>query len=104
MSQRILVLFNLKDGVSRDDYENWAKTKDIPGVNGLGSVDVFEVFRTEGMRFSDDAAPYEYFEILDINDMEKFGAEVSSEAMTAHATEFQTEFAKDIAFIQTSKL
>jgi len=102
MSQRILVLFNLKDGVSREDYEAWATSTDIPGVNGLGSVDRFEVFRSEGLLFSDDPAPYEYFEVLDINDMDRFGEEAGTEAMTAIANTFQTEMAKDIAFINTS--
>ena len=73
MSQRIIVLFNLQEGKSKADYEDWARTKDIPGVNGLGSVDGFEVFRAEGLLFSEDASPYEYIEVLDVNDMDKFG-------------------------------
>jgi hypothetical protein len=104
MAQRILVLFNLKDGVTRERYEDWAKTKDIPGVNGLKSVDGFTVHRNTGLLFGDGEPPYQYFEILDINDMEKFGEEASSEAMQAVAAEFQNELTKDLVFLTTEQL
>lgn len=104
MSQRIIVLFNLQEGKSKADYEAWARTKDIPGVNGLGSVDGFEVFRSEGLLFTDDASPYEYIEILDVNDMEKFGEDASQPHMQEIAAEFQSEIAKDLVFINVSKL
>jgi len=35
MAAKILVLFNLNEGTSVADYEAWAKTVDIPTVNGL---------------------------------------------------------------------
>ena len=37
----IVVLFNLKDGVDQDEYEQWARTVDIPSVrrlNGCGGL------------------------------------------------------------------
>ncbi|GLQ20015.1 REDY-like protein HapK [Algimonas porphyrae] len=104
MSQRIIVLFNLQAGKSKADYENWARTKDIPGVNGLGSVDNFEVFRADSLLFSDDSSPYDYIEILDINDMDAFGQDASQAHMQAIAAEFQGEIAKDLVFINVSKL
>ena len=57
MVAKILVLFNLKPGTSVDDYENWAKTVDIPTVNGLGSIEKFEVFKTTGLLFSGTIHP-----------------------------------------------
>ena len=104
MSTRILVLFNLKEGVTRERYEDWAKTKDIPGVNGLQSVDDFSVFRNTGLLFGEGEPPYQYFEILDVNDMERFGEEASTEAMQAVAAEFQNELTKDLVFLTTEKL
>ncbi|MGB3455231.1 MAG: hypothetical protein WBA35_02635 [Litorimonas sp.] len=104
MAQRILVLFNLKDGVTRERYEDWAKTKDIPGVNALRSVDTFDVYRNTGLLFGDGEPPYQYFEILDINDMDAFGADASTEAMQAVAAEFQNELTKDLVFLTTEKL
>lgn len=103
MSIKIVALFNLKPGISAADYENWAKTKDIPTVNGLKSVDSFAVFKSAGLLGSDAAPPYQYIEIIDVNDMSAFGGEVSTAAMQAIAGEFQA-MAADLSFILTDKL
>ena len=104
MSQRILVLFNLKPGKSVGDYEEWARTVDIPGVNGLSSVDEFSVFRCGKTLFTEQDPPYQYVEVLDVADMERFGEEAASERMQAIAAEFQTEIAADLSFIPLDKL
>ncbi len=103
MSTRIVALFNLKPGISASDYENWAKTKDIPAVNGLKSVDSFEVFRSAGLLGSQAKPPYAYVEIIDVNNMEVFGGEVSTATMQKIAGEFQA-MTDDLSFILTDKL
>jgi hypothetical protein len=103
MSTRIIVLFNLKPGISVADYEDWARSRDIPNVNGLTSVDEFAVFKATGLFGSDEASPFAYIEILDINDMDRFGTDVGSETMQTIAGEFQA-MAEDLSFIVTEKL
>ena len=103
MAAKILALFNLKPDVSVADYEAWAKSVDIPTVNGLGSIEKFEVFKTTGLLFSEDTPPYQYFETLDILDMDKFGEEAGSETMQKIAAKFQA-MAADLVFITTEQL
>lgn len=103
MAAKILALFNLKPDVSVSDYEAWAKSVDIPTVNGLGSIEKFEVFKTTGLLFSEDKPPYQYFETIDILDMDKFGEEAGSETMQKIAAEFQA-MADDLVFITTEQL
>ncbi len=103
MASKILALFNLKPGVSAQDYEKWAKTVDIPTVNGLGSIEKFEVFKTTGLLFSDDTPPYQYFETIDILDMEQFGEDAGTETMQKVAAAFQ-EMAADLVFMSTEQL
>ena len=98
MAERILALFNLKPETSVKDYESWAKTIDIPTVNGLGSIQKFEVYKATGILFSEETPPYQYFEILDILDMDQFGAEAGSETMQKVAAEFQS-MVQDLVFI-----
>ena len=86
---RIIVLVTLKPGKSRADYENWARTTDLPTVNALESVDSFTLFEATGLLGSDGKPPYDYVEIIDVSDMERFGQEVSTEAMGRIAAEFQ---------------
>jgi hypothetical protein len=101
--KNIIVLFNLQNGVDIAEYEQWAKTTDLPIVNGLESIEQFEVFKTTGLLGSDASAPYEYVELLTINDFDKFGAEVSTQTMQKVASEFQA-FADSPLFITLEKI
>lgn len=103
MSTRILALFNLKSGVSVEDYEKWARTVDIPTVNGLGSIEKFEVFKSTGLLGSEEAPPYAYFETIDVADMDKFGTDVATEAMQKIAGEFQA-MTDGLVFIMSDRL
>lgn len=100
---RIIVLFNLKPGVPVEDYEGWAKSRDIPGVRSLPSVDDFQVYRSIGLLGSDGKPPYGYVEVIDVADMEGFGGDVSGAAMQEVAKEFQ-RFADAPVFILTEAL
>jgi len=99
---RLLVLFNLKPGVSREQYERWARENDLPTVRALASIRGFEVYRIPGLLGSDAPAPYEYAEIIDISDMQRFGAEIATERMRAIAARF-AELA-DARFLLTEPL
>lgn len=103
MVTRIVALFNLKPGVSAADYEAWARRVDIPTVNGLKSIDTFEVFKSVGLLGSEARPPYSYVEIIDVADMDQFGKDVATETMQRVAAEFQA-MASDLSFILTSKL
>jgi REDY-like protein HapK len=100
---RIIVLFNLKAGVDVSAYEKWAKEADIPGVNALGSVDKFTVHRATGLFGSDAPSPYRYIEVIDINGMDGFVGDITTEAFQAAAAPFQ-EFADNPQFILTETL
>ena len=100
---KLVVLFNLSSDADRAAYENWARTTDLPTVRDLPSVDSFEVQVVSGLFGSDAPAPYEYVEIIDINSLEQFGADVSTETMGQVAGEFQA-FADNPIFMLTSNL
>ena len=99
---RIIVLFDLKPGADVSAYEAWARDTDIPGVKALNSVHDFQVYRTSGL-LGGGSSPYQYIEIIDIADLDRFVFDASTEVMTRMATEFQT-FADNPQFILTEKL
>ncbi len=99
---RLIVLFNLKPGVSVDAYEDWARSVDLPTVNGLASVERFEVFRVTGQLGSDAPPPYAYIETIDVIDMDRFGEDVATEAMTEIAAAFQGM--ADVTFLTTEQI
>ena len=94
----LVVLFNLRDGIDADTYEAWARETDVPGVSALGSVDRFDVLRARGLLMSDDAPPYQYVEVIEVNDLDAFGQDMQSETVKKTAAEFQ-QFADAPVFI-----
>ena len=100
---RIVVLFNLKPQVDASEYEEWARSTDIPIVNALSSVSSFTVHRSSGLLGSDAAPPYQYVEVIDVSDMETFGGEVGTDTMRQVAAEFQ-RFADQPQFLLTEDL
>lgn len=103
MSKTIIVLFNLQDNASQADYESWAKATDLVTVRGLGSIDKFDVFKSVGILGSDAVPPYQYVEVIEVNNMEDFGADVSTEKMEKIAAQFQS-FADNPLFILTENI
>jgi len=99
---RIIAYFNLKPGVSVADYEAWARSTDIPTVNGLPSIERFEVFRSTAVLGSDTPPPYAYFEIIDVADMDAFGQDVATPLMQKVAGDFQGM--ADVVFVLTERL
>ena len=101
---RIICLFNLKPDVDVAEYEAWARTRDIPTVNGLASVQSFTVHKATGV-FGDEAAKphFDYIEVIDITGMDAFVADISTEDFQAAAAPFQG-FADAPQFILTEDL
>ena len=100
---RIVCLFNLKDGASAQEYEQWARGTDIPGVNALGSVANFTVHRATGLFGSDGKPPFDYIEVIDIHAMDAFVADVSDPEFQKVAQEFR-RFTDNPIFILTEDL
>lgn len=100
---RIIVIFNLKAGVRREDYEAWARSTDMPIVRGLESVSAFEVLEATHLLGSDAPPPYQYVEIIDVADPERFESDVATEAMQQIAAAFQT-YADNPQFLVTRKI
>ncbi|MCU7995475.1 REDY-like protein HapK [Shewanella glacialipiscicola] len=99
----LVVLFNLKSDTDHAAYEQWAKTTDIPTAGGLASVDRFEVLKAQGLLMSDSPSPYQYVELIEVNDMQQFGQDVQSDVMQKVAAQFQ-RFADNPLFILTQAL
>ena len=99
----LVVLFNLKDEAARAAYEKWAQTTDVPTVKGLASVDDFKVYRLDTLMGTETPAPYQYCEVIDVNNMGKLGEEVATQTMQRVAAEFQ-EFADNPTFIVSEQI
>jgi hypothetical protein len=99
----VVVLFNLKQGVDAGAYEAWARATDLPIVRGLPSIGGFDLYRATGLLGGDRALPYQYVELIQVDDMAQFGSDVASETMQRVAGEFRT-YADDPIFLLCDKL
>lgn len=100
---RIVVLFNLRSDADMDAYEAWARSTDLPTVRALPSVSGFTVHPTRALLGSAAPPPYQYVEIIDVADMDRFGQDIAGQTMQRVAAEFQ-EFADKPVFMLTGSL
>lgn len=98
----IFAVFNLKPGVSAEDYLAWARSTDLPTVNALPSIASFRVFRATGVLGSDATPPFGWIEVLDIANMEQFGKDVATAAMAEVAAAFNDMV--DVTFVTTEEV
>jgi len=86
---RIVAIFNLKQGVTPEQYENWARETDPPTLANMRSIDGFTSYRTTGILNSNDPAPYAYVEVIEVNDLDLLLQEMKSEAVQKASQEFR---------------
>ena len=98
----IVVLFNLLPEVDPDAYEAWAREVDMPNARRLPGCNDFQVLRVVSLFGSQDAAPYAYCELIEVDDMPAFEEAVGTEAMQAVAAEFQRHADNPIFMVSES--
>jgi len=68
----IFVLYRLKAGVSRDDFESWLKTKNFTALRSIKRLDKFAVFRVEKRVIAQENASADYIDLYEISDISGF--------------------------------
>jgi hypothetical protein len=78
-------------------YEDWVRDRDLPIVRGLPSIDSFDLHK---VAFTLDGAetPYDYVEVIVINDMTQFWLDIQIPEMKKVAFELRT-FIEPTAFM-----
>jgi hypothetical protein len=77
----MIVLVNLKEGVSPEDYERWILDTYAPAVRSLSSVEDWRDYRVSGLLGSDAAPPYRYVVTLEVSDPGQLGRDMQGEDM-----------------------
>ncbi len=72
---QIIILYNLKDGISRDDFLGWVRTTDYPTMRGLARVESFRTLQSKQLLMGEGKPSVQYVEIFDIPDMDGFLSE-----------------------------
>ena len=77
----MIVLVNLKEGVSAEDYERWVLRSYAPAVRELPSVGDWRNHRVDGLLGSDADPPYRYVVTTEFSDPLQLGEDVGGEEM-----------------------
>jgi hypothetical protein len=77
----MVVLVNLKERVSPEDYERWILSSYAPAVRRLPSVEDWRNYRVSGLLGSDATPPYRYVVTLEVSDPGHLGRDMHSEEM-----------------------
>jgi hypothetical protein len=75
----MIVLVNLKEDVSSEEYERWLQGRYVPAILELDSVDEWHGYRVGGLPEAGGEPPYEYVVAVGINDLERLGRDMESE-------------------------
>jgi hypothetical protein len=75
----MIVLVNLKEDVTPQEYERWLQERYVPAILDLASVDEWRGYRVGGLPESGGEPPYEYVVSVGINDLEQLGKDMQSE-------------------------
>jgi hypothetical protein len=71
----IFILYRLKAGVSREDFESWLKTRNFAALRSIKRLSKFAVFRIEKRVMTQEEASADYIDIFEIPDISGFIAE-----------------------------
>ena len=77
----MIVLVNLKEGVSPEDYERWILDSYAPAVRSLPSVEDWRNYRVSGLLGSNAAPPYRYVVTLEVSHPGHLGRDMQGEEM-----------------------
>ena len=75
----MIVLVNLREGVSPEDYESWILESYAPAAKELPSVGEWRGYRASGLLGSDAASPCRYVVMLEVRDPEQLGRDMEGE-------------------------
>ncbi len=77
----MIVLINLKEGVSPEAYERWILESYAPVVRSLPSVEDWRDYKVNGLLGSEAAAPCRYVVTVKLNDPGQLERDMGSEEM-----------------------
>ena len=85
----ILILYKLKPGITRADFEHWLKTSSAPTLRGVKRLKDLTVYRVEKRVMDAGEASIDYVEMFDIPDIAGFVSEdIPSPALRKDMEEF----------------
>lgn len=71
----IIIKYQLADGVTREQFEEWVTKVDQPAMRGLSRVESFNTYRVSGKLLGEGDPSVTYVELFDVPDIDGFTGE-----------------------------
>jgi hypothetical protein len=72
---KLIILYSLKAGVTKSDFETWVREIDQPAMRGLARVKSFNTYAAQSLLMGEGEPSVDYVEIFDITDLAGFTSE-----------------------------
>lgn len=69
---QLVILYSLKNGVSRDDFHTWVRDVDYPTMRGLSRVESFKTYESKKLLMGEGQPSIGCVEVFDIPDLDGF--------------------------------
>lgn len=99
----LIVLFNLKNGISEEEYEKFAVEIDSPTIKRLSSNNDFKILKGLNLFGSDASSPYQYIEVMSISSFDELVEDIQKEEMQKMLKQFSA-FADNPQLIETKQI
>jgi hypothetical protein len=97
----LVVLLKLKSGVDPQEYEGWAREHDAPTALARPSIAEWSLYRSQGLIGADGTGPFDYIEIVQVNDTDQMAEDMAGEAIQRMAAQLG-DYA-DATFVRTHR-
>jgi REDY-like protein HapK len=74
MARRVFFLNRLHEGADAAEYEAWIRGVDYPVARAQDAITSYTVTRIEGTLSGEGESPYDYLEVIEIEDLEAYRA------------------------------
>jgi hypothetical protein len=75
----MIVLVNLQEDVTPEEYERWLAERYVPAIFELPSVDGWRGYKVGGLAGAGGEPPFQYIVVVEINDMDQLGKDREGE-------------------------
>ncbi|MEW4449234.1 hypothetical protein [Qipengyuania sp. JC766] len=101
---QLFIKYQLADGVTREQFEQWVKDADQPTMRGISRIESFETYRVTGRLIGEGEPSVSYVELFDIPDMDGFTSEdMAGETVQGIMGEFM-QLVQDPEFLIAEKV
>lgn len=99
----MIVMYNLKEGQSEAEFEQWLREVDIPGYATMSSMRNPRYYRAGKLLGEEKPAPYKYTVVIDMDGPQAVAAEMAEPKWAAFIADIESRIT-DATYVTARKI